>query len=140
MKRQLYQHIDWLDDGMDGLPLSESFIWIFVDLNPDLNTYGLTSDLEILKVVFLLAQMLKMLLHTPQIPISRLLYEIQSFTEEEVREGCIELRAYDLSFNSQTRKLVFCLTYDLLYYYEYDVVKLYMLLTDDVNDLHYYAA
>ena len=140
MKRQLYQHIDWLDDGMDGLPLSESFIWIFVDLNPDLNTYGLTSDLEILKVMFLLAQTLKMLLHLPQIPISRLLYEIQSFTEEEVREGCIELRAYDLSFNSQTRKLVFCLTYDLLYYYEYDVVKLYMLLTDDVNDLHYYAA
>ena len=140
MKRQLYQHIDWLDDGLDGLPLSESFIWIFVDLNPDLNTYGLTNDLEILKVMFLLAQTLKMLLHLPQIPISRLLYEIQRFTEEEVREGCIELRAYDLSFNSQTRKLAFCLTYDLLYYYEYDVVKLYMLLTDDVNDLHYYAA
>lgn len=140
MKRQLYQHIDWLDDGLDGLPLSESFIWIFVDLNPDLNTYGLTNELEILKAMFLLAQTLKMLLHTPQIPISRLLYEIQSFTEEEVREGCIELRAYDLSFNSQPRKLVFCLTYDLLYYYEYDVVKLYMLLTDDVNDLHYYAA
>ena len=37
-------------------------------------------------------------------------------------------------------KLAFCITYDLLYYYEYDVVKLYMLLRDDVNDLHYYAA
>lgn len=57
-----------------------------------------------------------------------------------MRDGCIELRAYDLAFNSQPRKLVFCITYDLLYYYEYDVIKLYMLLRDDVNDLHYYAA
>ena len=140
MKRQLYQRVDWLDNGLDGLPLSETFIWLFVDLNPDFNTYRLTSDLEILKVMFLLAQTLKMLLRPPLMPILRQIYEIQNFTEEEVREGCIELRAYDLAFNSQPRKLAFCITYDLLYYYEYDVVKLYMLLSDDVNDLHYYAA
>lgn len=140
MKRQVYQHVNWLEDGLDGIPLSETFIWIFVDLNPDLNAYLLTSDLDILKVIFLLAQALKMLLRPPLMPISRQIYELQNFTEEEVRDGCIELRAYDLSFNSQPRKLAFCITYDLLYYYEYDVVKLYMLLRDDVNDLHYYAA
>ena len=140
MKRQLYHHVDWLENGLDGLPLSETFIWIFVDLNPDLNVYRLTSDLEILKVMFLLAQALKMLLRPPLLSILRQIYELQNFTEEEVRDGCIELRAYDLAFNSQPRKLAFCITYDLLYYYEYDVVKLYMLLSDDVNDLHYYAA
>lgn len=140
MKRQLYQHVGWLDNGLDGIPLSETFIWIFVDLNPDLNTYRLTSDLEILKIMFLLAQALKILLRSPLMSISRQIYELQNFTEEEVRDGCIELRAYDLAFNSQPRKLAFCITYDLLYYYEYDVVKLYMLLRDDVNDLHYYAA
>lgn len=140
MKRQLYQHVDWLENGLDGLPLSETFIWIFVDLNPDLNIYRLTTDLEILKVMFLLAQALKMLLRPPLMPILRQIHELQHFTEEEVRDGCIELRAYDLAFNSQPRKLAFCITYDLLYYYEYDVVKLYMLLRDDVNDLHYYAA
>lgn len=111
-----------------------------VDLNPELNVYGLASDLEILKVMFLLAQVLKFLLRSPLMPISRQIYELQMFTEEEVRDGCIELRAYDLAFNSQPRKMAFCITYNLLYYYEYDVVKLYMLLSDDVNDLHYYAA
>lgn len=140
MKRQLYQHVDWLDDGLDGISLSETYIWIFVDLNPHLDTYRLTSDLEILKVTFLLAQALRMLLRPPLMSISRQIYEVQNFTEEEVRDGCIELRAYDLAFNSQSRQLAFCITYDLLYYYEYDVVKLYMLLRDDVNDLHYYAA
>ena len=140
MKRQVYQHVDWLDNGLDGLPLSETFIWIFVDLNPDLSAYLLSTDLEILKVIFLLAQALKILLRPPLMPISRQIYELQHFTEEEVRDGCVELRAYDLSFISQPRKLAFCITYDLLYYYEYDVVKLYMLLRDDVNDLHYYAA
>ena len=140
MKRQLYQHVDWLDNGLDGLPLTETFIWLMVDLNPNLNTYRLTSDLEILKVMFLFAQALKLLLRPPLMPISRQIYELQNFTEGEVRDGCIELRAYDLAFNSQPRKLVFCITYDLLYYYEYDVIKLYMLLRDDVNDLHYYAA
>ena len=140
MKRQLYHHVDWLDDGLDGIPLTESFIWLFVDLNPNLSTYGLTSDLEILKVMFLLAQTLKILLRPPLLPPSRQISEIQNFTEEEVRDGCIELRGYDLTFNSRPRTLTFCITYDLLYYYEYDVVKLYMLLSDDVNDLHYYAA
>lgn len=140
MKQQLYHHVDWLDNGLDGLPLSETFIWILVDLNPELNVYRLASDLEILKVMFLLAQVLKLLLRPPLMSISRQIYELQNFTEEEVRDGCIELRAYDLVFNSQPRKLAFCITYNLLYYYEYDVVKLYMLLSDDVNDLHYYAA
>lgn len=140
MKQQLYHHVDWLDTGLDGLPLSESFIWILADLNPNLDVYGLTNDLEILKVMFLLAQVLKILLRLPLMPISRQIYEIQSFNEDEVRDGCIELRAHDLAFNSQPRKLAFCITYHLLYYYEYDVVKLYMLLSDDVNDLHYYAA
>ena len=140
MKRQLYHHVDWLDIGLDGIVLSETFIWIFVDLNPNLNVYRLTSDLEILKVMFLLAQALKMLLRPPFMSILRQIYELQNFTEEEVRDGCIELRAYDLAFKSQPRKLAFCITYDLLYYYEYDVVKLYMLLSDDVNDLHCYAA
>ena len=140
MKRQLYHHVDWLDYGLDGIALSETYIWIFVDLNPNLNAYNLINDLGILKVMFLLAQVLKMLLRSPLMPISRQIYEIQLFAEEEVRDGCIELRAYDLAFNSQPRKLAFCITYDLLYYYEYDVVKLYMLLRDDVNDLHYYAA
>lgn len=140
MKRQLYHHVDWLDYGLDGLALTESFIWIFVDLNPNLDVYGLTNDLGILKAIFLLAQTLKMLLRPPLMPPSRQISEIERFTEEEVRDGCIELRAYDLAFNSQPRTLMFCITYDLLYYYEYDVVKLYMLLSDDVNDLHYYAA
>ena len=140
MKRQLYQHVDWLENGLDGIPLSETFIWIFVDLNPILNTYHLTSDLEILKVMFLLAQLLRMLLLPPPMAIRHQIDAIENFTEEEVRDGCIELRAYDLSFISQPRKLAFCVTYDLLYYYEHDVVKLYMLLRDDVNDLHYYAA
>lgn len=136
----MYQHVDWLDDGLDGLPLSETFIWLFVELNPNLDVYGFTNDLSILKIMFLLAQALKILLRPPHMPISRQIYEIQNFTEEEVRDGCIELRAYDLGFNSQPRTLTFCITYDLLYYYEYDVIKLYMLLSDDVNDLHYYAA
>lgn len=140
MKRQLYHHVDWLDYGLDGLALTETYIWIFVDLNPNLDVYGLTNDLDILKVMFLLAQTLKMLLRPPLMPPSRQINEIERFTEEEVRDGCIELRAYDLAFNSQPRTLMFCITYDLLYYYEYDVVKLYMLLSDDVNDLHYYAA
>lgn len=113
MKRQLHQHVDWLDNGLDGIVLSETFIWLFVDLNPNLNTYHLTSDLEILKVMFLLAQALKMLLRPPLMPILRQIYELQNFTEEEVRDGCIELRAYDLAFNSQPRKLAFCITYDL---------------------------
>lgn len=140
MKRQLYHHVDWLDYGLDGIALTETYIWIFVDLNPNLNVYNLTTDLGILKVMFLLAQTLKMLLRSPLMPISRQIFEIEQFTEEEVRDGCIELRAHDLAFNSQLRKLAFCITHDLLYYYEYDVVKLYMLLSDDVNDLHYYAA
>ena len=140
MKRQLYHHVDWLDYGLDGLALTETYIWIFVDLNPDLNVYRLTSDVDILKVMFLLAQALKMLLRSPLMPISRQISEIQNFTEEEVRDGCIELRGYDLAYNSRPRTLMFCITYDLLFYYEYDVVKLYMLLRDDVNDLHYYAA
>lgn len=140
MKRQLHLHVDWLDYGLDGIVLTESYIWIFVDLNPNLSTYGLTSDLEILKVIFLLAQTLKMLLRSSLMSIEHQIFEIQNFTEEEVRDGCIELRAYDQAFNSQPRKLAFCITYHLLYYYEYDVVKLYMLLSDDVNDLHYYAA
>lgn len=136
MKRQLYDHVDWLDYGLDGIALTESFIWIFVDLNPELNT----TDLEILKVMFLLAQTLKILLRPPLMPPSRQISEIQNFTEDEVRDGCIELRGYNLAFNSRPRTLTFCVTYDLLYYYEYDVVKLYMMLSDDVNDLHYYAA
>ena len=140
MKRQLYHHVDWLDYGLDGIALTETYIWIFVDLNPNLSVYNLTTDLDILKVMFLLAQTLKMLLRSPLMPILRQISEIEHFTEEEVRDGCIELRAYDLAFNSQPRKLAFCITHDLLYYYEYDVVKLYMLLSDDVNDLHYYAA
>ena len=140
MKRQLYHHVDWLDYGLDGIALTETYIWIFVDLNPNLSTYGLSSDLEILKVLFLLAQTLKILLRSPLMPIERQIDEIQNFTEEEVRDGCIELRASNLSFNSRPRTLAFCITYHLLYYYEYDVVKLYMLLSDDVNDLHYYAA
>lgn len=140
MKRQLYHHVDCLDYGMDGIALTESFIWLFVDLNPDLNVYRLTSDLEILKVMFLLAQTLKILLRPPLMPPSRQISEIQNFTEEEVRDGCIELGGYNLAFNSRPRTLTFCITHELLYYYEYDVVKLYMLLSDDVNDLHYYAA
>ena len=140
MKRQLYHHVDWLDYGLDGLALTETYIWIFVDLNPNLDVYGLTNDLNILKVMFLLAQTLKMLLRPPLMPPSRQISEIERFTEEEVRDGCIELRAYDLAFNSRPRTLMFCITFDLLYYYEYDVVKLYMMLSDDVNDLHYYAA
>ena len=111
-----------------------------MDLNPDLNVYRLTSDLEILKVMFLLVQTLKILLRPPLMPPSRQISEIQRFTEEEVRDGCIELRGYNLAFNSRPGTLTFCVTYDLLYYYEYDVVKLYMLLSDDVNELHYYAA
>ena len=140
MKRQLYHHVDWLDYGLDGLALTETYIWLFVELNPDLNVYRLTSDLQILKVMFLLAQVLKMLLRPPLMPPSRQISEIENFTEDEVRDGCIELRGYDLAFNSRSRTLMFCITYDLLYYYEYDVVKLYMLLSDDVNELHYYAA
>ena len=140
MKRQLYRHVDWLDDGLDGLPLSETFIWLMVEINPELNVYGLASDLEILKAMFLLAQVLKFLLRAPLMSISRQIHELQNFTEEEVEDDCIELRAYDLTFDSQPRKMAFCITYNLLYYYEYDVVKLYMLLSDDVNDLHYYAA
>lgn len=136
MKRQLYDHVDWLDYGLDGIALTESIIWIFVDLNPELNT----TDLEILKVMFLLAQTLKILLRPPLMPPSRQISEIENFNEDEVRDGCIELRGYNLAFNSRPRTLTFCVTYDLLYYYEYDVVKLYMMLSDDVNDLHYYAA
>ena len=140
MKRQLYQHVDWLENGLDGLPLVESFIWIFVDLNPNLSTYHLTSDLEILKVMFLLAQLLRMLLRPPPVSIRYQIDAIENFTEEEVRNGCIELRAYDLSFVSQPRKLAFCVSYDILYYYEHDVIKLYMLLSNDVDNLHCYAA
>ena len=140
MKRQLYRHVDWLDNGLDGLPLSETFIWIIVDLNPNLNVYGLTNDLEILKVMFLLAQALKMLLRPGVfLRTEDQIFVIEDHTEEEVRDGCIELHAHNLD-DISPRKLTFCVTYELLYYYEYDVVKLYMLLTDDVNDLHYYAA
>lgn len=137
----MYQHVDWLDNGLDGLPLSETFIWLIVEINPELGVYGLSNDLEILKVMFLLAQTLKLLLHSANmLRIEDLIFVIEDHTDEEVRDGCIELRAHDLGFNSQSRKLTFCVTYELLYYYEYDVVKLYMFLTDDVNDLHYYAA
>lgn len=61
MKRQLYQHVDWLENGLDGIPLSG-----IVDLNPNLNAYLVTSDLGILKVMFLLAQSLRMLLRPPR--------------------------------------------------------------------------
>lgn len=142
MKQQLHQHVDWLDNGLDRIPLerSETFIWIFADLNLNLSAYGMNSDLDILKVMFLLAQTLRMLLYPPRMSIAEQVDVIQTFSEEEVRNGCIDLRAYDLSFNSQPRKLVFCVSYDLLYYYEYDIVKLYILLRDDVNDMHYFAA
>lgn len=150
MKRQVDQHVDWLEDWLDDddynghvpyLPFSEVFLWIIVELNPNLDVYGLTNDLQILKVMFLLAQALKILLRPSMMAsIPDLIFIIEQHTNEEVREGCIELRAFDLAFNSQPRKLTFCITHELLYYYEYDVVKLYMLLSDDVNDLHYYAA
>lgn len=102
MKRQLYQHVDWLDNGLDGMPLerSETVIWIFVDLNPNLSAYGMNSDLDILKVMFLLAQTLRMLLYPSRMSILEQVGVIETFSEEEVRNGCIELRAYDLSFNS----------------------------------------
>lgn len=146
MKRQLHRHVDWLvnewgEIGMDGFPMSEVFIWITVELNPNLNTYHFANDLDILKIMFLMGQMLRCLLRSANmLTIADLIFVIEDHTEEEIRDGCINLRAYDLSFNSQPRKLTFCVTRELLYYYEYDVIKLYMLLTDDVNDLHYYAA
>lgn len=146
MKRQLHQHIDWLvnewgEIGMNGFPMSEVFIWITVELNPNLSTYHFVNDLDILKIMFLMGQMLRFLLRSANmLTIEDLIFVIENHTEEEMRDGCINLRAYDLSFNSLPRKLTFCVTYELLYYYEYDVIKLYMLLTDDVNDIHYYAA
>lgn len=146
MKRQLYRHVDWLvnewdEIGMEGFPMSEVFLWITVELNPNLSTYHFTNDLDILKVMFLMGQMLRFLLRSANMMrIEDLIFIIESHTEEEIRDGCVNLRAYDLSFNSRPRRLTFCVTYELLYYYEYDVVKLYMLLTDDVNDIHYYAA
>lgn len=153
MKRQLYRHVDWLANewdeiGTNAVPMYESFIWIIVELNPNLNNYlNITNDLDILKVMFLIGQMLRRLTLRSTIEmrdlssIADILSVIEHYTEDEIREGsCIKLRAYDLSFNSQPRKLIFCVTYELLYYYEYDVIKLYMLLTDDVNDIHYYAA
>ena len=152
MKRQLYRHVDWLVNewdiiGTDAVPMYESFIWITVELNPNLNTYHFTNDLDILKIMFLIGQLLQRLTLRSTIEmrelssISDILSVIEHYTEDEIRENnCIKLRAYDLSFNSQPRKLIFCVTYELLYYYEYDVIKLYMLLTDDVNDIHYYAA
>ena len=102
MKQQLYQHVDWLDNGLDRIPLerSETFIWIFADLNLNLSAYGMNSDLDILKVMFLLAQTLRMLLYPPRMSILEQVGVIETFSEEEVRNGCIELRAYDLSFNS----------------------------------------
>ena len=91
MNQQLNQHVDWLENGLDGIPLSETFIWIFVDLNPNISVYGMNSDLEILKVMFLLVQSLRMLLRPPPMAITFQIDAIENFTEEEVRNGCIEL-------------------------------------------------
>ena len=142
MKRQICHHVDWLDEGLDGISLarSESFIWIIVDVNRDLNVYGMNSDLDMLRVMFLLAKTLRLLLNPLRVSILDQIESIVGFSSDEVRSGCIELRGYDLSFNSRPRKVVFCVTYDLLFYYEYGVVKLYMLLREDVDSLHYYAA
>lgn len=142
MKRQIGHHVDWLDEGLDGISLarSESFIWIVVDVNRDLNVYGMNSDLDMLRVMFLLAKTLRLLLNPLRVSILDQIESIVGFSSDEVRSGCIELRGYDLSFNSRPRKVVFCVTYDLLFYYEYGVVKLYMLLREDVDSLHYYAA
>lgn len=142
MKRQISHHIDWLDEGLDGISLtrSESFIWISVAVNRTLSVYGMNSDLDMLRVMFLLAKTLRLLLNPLRMSIFDQLESIMGFSEEEIRPGCIELRGYDLSFNSRARKVVFCVTYDLLFYYEYPIVKLYMLLREDVDSLHYYAA
>ena len=100
----------------------------------------MNSDLDMLRVMFLLAKTLRLLLNPLRVSILDQIESIVGFSSDEVRSGCIELRGYDLSFNSRPRKVVFCVTYDLLFYYEYGVVKLYMLLREDVDSLHYYAA
>lgn len=113
---------------------------ILVDLNTSLSSYGLNSDLDVLRVMFLLARLLRMSLYPSRMSTADQVDVIQNFSEDEVRNGCIELRAYDQSFNSRPRSLAFCVTYDLLYYYETDVIKLYVFLRDNVDDLHFYAA
>ena len=142
MKRQISHHVDWLDERLDGISLtrSESFIWISVAVNCTLSVYGMNSDLDMLRVMFLLAKTLRLLLNPLRVSIFDQLESIMGFSEDEIRPGCIESRGYDLSFNSRPRKVVFCVTHDLLFYYEYTIVKLYMLLREDVDSLHYYAA
>ena len=142
MKRQIIRHIDWLDEGLDGMPLtrSESFIWFSVAVNRNTSVYGMNSDSGMLRVMFLLAKTLRLLLFPLHASIAVQLESIMNFSEDEIRPGCIELRGYDLSFNSRVRKVVFCMTYDLLFYYEYGVVKLYMLLREDVDRVRYIAA
>lgn len=140
MIRQLERHVNWLDAGLDGMTLrsSERYIWIIVKLNRDLSLYSVDGDLDILKVMFLIAQELRVLLSPMSMAIESQIETIESHTVEEVGACCIQLNAFGVS--SEYRKLAFCVTYDVLYYWEYAVVKLYMLLRDDVNDVHYYAA
>ena len=136
--QQLTHHIDWLNEGLDGISLSssENVIWMTVTLHPNLNIYGMNRDLDMLRVIFLLSKTLRCLLCPTRTSITDQLEMIMGYSEEEVLAGCIHLRGT----NNVSRKLLFCITYDLLFFYEHYVVRLYMLFSEDIDDVHYYAA
>ena len=144
MREALIRHVDWLDDGLDGITLyrSEMHIWMFCHLDRDLSLYGMNSDLDILKIIFWLAKEFfrPNLLRPNHSTYEEQILDIEAMSESIVHQGSVNLNAHPLPSLFDCRVLTFCVTYDLLFYYELDIVRLYVPFTNDVNDMHYFAA
>jgi len=144
VREELTRHVDWLDDGLDGISLSrcETYVWLFCHLDRDLSLYGMNSDLDILKIIFWLSKEFfrPMLLRPNSLSYEEQILDIEAISESIVHQGSVNLNAHPMPTLSDCRLLTFCVTYDLMFYYELDIVRLYVPFTNDVNDMHYFAA
>ena len=145
MRETIVGQIEWISEESGRLN-GYSDLWICLFMDKEFACYQ-SSDVELIKCMFVLSQkVLKYLLvplldmtideqldlirsdypYDPTMPPSSNLMEL----EGRYFGGCV--RHY--------RRMLFCITKNVFFHLEQDVISLFVHMEDDVNEMHFYAA
>ena len=145
MRESIVEQIDCISEG-DGRLRGHRNLWITLFMDREFVCYR-CSDTELLKCMFVLSRFVLKYLLVPLVDMSvdaQLEVIRTDCPYDPARSPCsnlIELEGrYFGSGVRRYRKMLFCITEDIFFHYERDVIALFVNMDCDVNDIHFYAA
>jgi len=145
LREVIIEHVNWIAEEFDCMGV-ETNLWICLSMERDFFTSYRRNDLHLLKVMFALSKYVlrALLVPLPEGSIDHHLVMIQSDPpcdpcRAPIRNKIVINGKHQRRSPLNLRRLFFCISDKVFYYFEYDVIRLFVQMTDDVDDMHFFG-